>query len=87
MPLPSDFLEDPLAEAQTHRKLGHHAADMSHPSRDPEVYLDIRRVELAGSLSKVCHPCGRRGGEEIHFPLWAVSHGGGGGGGEWGGWG
>lgn len=74
-PLSWDFLEDPLAEPQARRKLGHQAATVSHSSRDPEVCLNISRAEQAGSLSTVCRPCGRRGGEEIHFPLQVFSHG------------
>lgn len=73
-----DFLEDPLAEPQACRKLGHQAATNVSLPRDPEVCLNISRAEQAGSLSTVCHPCGRRGGEEIHFPTTGVFPWGGG---------
>lgn len=54
--LPWDLLEDSLAEPQARTKLGHHAATMPHPSRDPEVCLNIRRTEIAGTLSKYAIP-------------------------------
>lgn len=70
-----DFLEDPLAEPQARRKLGHQAATNVSLPRAPEVCLNISRAEQAGSLSTVCRTCGRRGGEEIHFPLRVFFHG------------